>query len=255
VELLEIKSDALWWVSNQSFEGWESNRSDTATQKIFGPVGKSAFSEQIEFAGKTPDPIWDLQKSDKVFLRRIISTTQKITSAFIDITAEEDYTLYVNGDKVAIDTKYPGDFKEINSYEVTDKIVVGNNLIAIQAESKSQNKAILISIEMTAEQGIKSPEKIAVAKADDAPNQVEELTFNFKKRDLAELKAIYTNHNIYKEELIAFQEKEQKLARTFRSEQNKINFLKNQIEDIENQTYVLDAELEHYKNKLLEMKR
>jgi len=254
-EKLQIKSDALWWANNQSFAGWESNRSDTVTQKIFGPVGKTAFSEPVDFGGESPDPIWDLQKSDKVFFRRIINLKEKISSAIIDITAQEDYILYVNGKKIAVDTKEHDDYKIINSYDITDKIEVGSNLIAVLAESRVENKALIVSLEMSADEDAKVPEQRIATKERSSFKSSEEISFEFQKRNLPELKAKYKNQKVYKKDLIAFQEKEQKLGRSVRSEQNKINFLKNRIDDLDKQTFVLDAQLEHYKNQLLEMKR
>ncbi|MFC1585985.1 tetratricopeptide repeat protein [Fibrobacterota bacterium] len=247
-----IKSDPEWWANARSFPGWNTNPSDTATEHIFGPVTVSELSKPVRFPGREPRAMWTPQTTDSLYLRRTFALNGKVKSAIIDMTAEEDFILYVNGKEIYRDPDIPGDFTSMKSFDVKEELKQGTNLVAVFARSGAPNKGVLFQMEV----GIDTAGEVEAEPVAAAPvPEPESPSFIFERRSDQELYRRYPNRQAFEKELIGYQKEARRKKREIRSEKNKLRSVREQLEDVTRNIKGLDRELKYYRKQLEDMKR
>src|SRR5205823_14887378 len=68
---------------------------------------------------------------DPRYLRRTFELTGKPTNAELWITADNEYTVYVNGQKVGAGKEW----QQLDKYDVTKHLIHGKNVLAIRAQN------------------------------------------------------------------------------------------------------------------------
>lgn len=112
-------------------------------------VPTSAKAEQgtahwIWSAGENPDQ--DLNRAKTCYFRQEIDLSRPL-KVTIDITADDAYILYVNGDRIGEGS----DWKYVKQFDVTQRIQRGKNVIAVEATNQ-QNGAAGLLVRMLVEQ-------------------------------------------------------------------------------------------------------
>ncbi|HEB85316.1 MAG TPA: hypothetical protein ENI92_10005 [Bacteroidetes bacterium] len=70
---------------------------------------------------------------ETVFFRKQFTSENRITFSEVYITADDDYTLYVNGEYIAEDEHEDStDWSQVDTWEITEFVHRGENLIAVE---------------------------------------------------------------------------------------------------------------------------
>ncbi len=248
IQILSIKSDGLWWGQSVALEGWNTIAEDSVTQDVFGPVKSTKLSRPIQFPGKIPNPIWDVNDADTSYLRKIFDVTGKVNQAVIDVAIEDQFVLFLNGKKI-LSSQIPfsnSNRQTVKSIDVSDLILQGKNLIAIQAIKGEKGHGVVFSLEIA----IDAKSQLASSNSQQKEVQIAKpFVLDFKRRDLESLKTEYPSSQKAKEALKKYTEREKTASRQLRSELNKLNFLKDKLSEIDQKIKVLDGEMDFYKKQ------
>ncbi|MBF0430667.1 MAG: tetratricopeptide repeat protein [Fibrobacteria bacterium] len=248
-----IVSGPLWWVAETVVPGWTGVLADSVVHQSFRSAVPAMFSSPVVLAGKTPDPMWSELSADSVYLRRTISIRGKLKLAYVDITAEDDFILFINGDTVARDENGPGDFTHITSVNVAQLLKQGENQLALLAKSGSKHKAVLFRLSLE-----EDTTNVAVASGETfskQPELKEEPKVEIQKRPIEELEQMYVEREKYNQDMLAYQKRTQRLTRKLRSEQNKVIYVKDQIEEYKRKIQALDQQMKRFQKQVDEMTR
>lgn len=143
-----IGTGSQWRCTSDTVENWEKiDLSDTAWEK----AQKAIYNDSVGingFPGKTPLPMWlgsgnpavkeSYHPEKKVTFRRTFTTTETPDSALFFFASKGPAVVFINGELLMSDTSASMGF-EARSWDLLGKIRKGKNVIAIQAESRSND--------------------------------------------------------------------------------------------------------------------
>src|ERR1043165_3443348 len=92
-----------------------------------------------------PDANKVAQNNDPRYLRRSFELSAKVVQAQLWITADNHYVVYVNGQKVGEDAEW----NSVEKYDVARHLVVGKNVLAIQAKNQGGVAGVIARLHIT----------------------------------------------------------------------------------------------------------
>ena len=141
-EVITLKSDSTWKASStvSSTEWFKPDFDDSSWSSS---VGRWPSNPCIQYCGKMTsceltciDWMWYNKSCSncEVYFRKTINLPDEIMSATLQITADNYYWLYVNGNYIGSDTTKQG-YQKPESYDITSYLNGGKNIIAIKAQN------------------------------------------------------------------------------------------------------------------------
>ncbi len=251
---LDITSDHHWWASGTAFSGWESDTSSKATANLFGPVVRSELSGSADMPGTVPDAIWDINASKEVYLRRLISIDDKILSAILDMTVEEDFILYINGKEIFRDKSGGTDALIMKSFNLKPLLHKGVNLIAIQARSSSAKQGFLGRLQLQLQSGSEGKlvtnnrGKSGVVSPRSSESQKAGLPTNDDFNQ--QLSNEFNTQEKYVKGLYEFRQRTKRASAELRREDAKLNNDQFQLQLVKSKIQNIEAQLKAYQTKL-----
>ncbi len=91
------------------------------------------------------------------YFRKEITVPEKLTYGSISIAADDSYQLFINGKKVGEDLRDIG-YQTYKTYEITNELHSGKNIIAIKVYNKDRYSGVIITGEVRYEDQIKELE-------------------------------------------------------------------------------------------------
>jgi hypothetical protein len=145
-QVVTLKSDSTWKAASavSSIEWFKPDFDDSSWGNS---VGRWPTNPCVQYCGKMTsceltciDWMWYNQSCSncEVYFRKTINLPDAITSATIQITADNYYWLYINGNYVGSDTSRNG-YQKTETYDITSKLNSGKNVIAIKAQNDEDN--------------------------------------------------------------------------------------------------------------------
>jgi len=141
---LVLETDNSWRVSSATpLVGWETDADFNESSWAF-----AYFNFEGLLNGTAIKGIWDSPSltggSDTIWVRKRFTLDYPIISARVDVGIDDDLQLYVNGHRVIDDGN--GSANEILDTRITDKLRVGENLIAVKAKDSGGNSTLTVRI-------------------------------------------------------------------------------------------------------------
>jgi len=131
--------DAGWKVSTGvTTPGWNTASADVNSWSKAG-YGLISDKDQIKLVGFNNDEqaqfIWASTPSESAYFVIRVSFHSRPVTRMVRISAQEEYTLFVNGETVGSDNKW----KTVETYDITPYLQIGDNVIGIEARSTKQD--------------------------------------------------------------------------------------------------------------------
>jgi tetratricopeptide (TPR) repeat protein len=125
-----VVSDKSWLASPDSVDKWAELDFKAENWKSVLP-GRA--QSDLKFAFGTPRPIWLDPANRQVFLRRRVFLNGDPSSATLQISADDNYVLIINGKPITADREGSEDWNKIEKMDVTEFLRGGDNIIAAKA--------------------------------------------------------------------------------------------------------------------------
>jgi hypothetical protein len=114
------------------------------------PIPKKAAEVKL---GPDATWIWSSQVADQqtIYLRKNFDLKSKINRAMLYVTADNQFTAYVNGQKVGVTPTDPNDdslWARVQAFDVTALIKSGANAVAVQAYNAASAAGVLVRLEV-----------------------------------------------------------------------------------------------------------
>ncbi|MGQ9705793.1 MAG: tetratricopeptide repeat protein [bacterium] len=149
-----IVSDWGWKVSTSSTSTWNQRPSDpfnwecesweTVSRGVILEKNKYKITgfrnlPEAEYIWAKSSGLADTPPPSPIYTVRKLTLHKKPRTHIVYISAMEAYTLYVNGKMVGSDTK-GGGWKTAESYDITPYLIIGDNIIAVEAFSTNKEE-------------------------------------------------------------------------------------------------------------------
>jgi hypothetical protein len=116
-----------------------------------------------------------------VYFRRAFTLSERPRHAFVHITADNFFTLYVNGhevDKSVPDPKDDNVWQHVHSVDIASSLVVGNNVIAVRALNAGGAAGLLARLDIRGKTSVLSDGTWRILSGADAPSGWEQAGFD-----------------------------------------------------------------------------
>jgi tetratricopeptide (TPR) repeat protein len=131
--------DAGWKVATGvTTPGWNTTSADVSSWSGAG-YGLISDKDQIKLVGFNNDEqaqfIWASTPAESAYFVIKVSFHSRPMTRMVHISAQEEYTLFVNGQTVGTDKQW----KTVETYDITPYLQIGDNVIGVEAKSTKKD--------------------------------------------------------------------------------------------------------------------
>lgn len=140
-----ISSDESWLTTTERIDGWNTLDFDDSSWQnvnVLGIPPVRPWKEITNMEGTYAQWIGGNQENER-FFRKIIPIKGEIISGSLKITADSNYTLFINGKLVGKDSGEDA-WKVAEIYDIKKYLTEGNNIIAVNVSGKTLKEGLLV---------------------------------------------------------------------------------------------------------------
>ncbi len=137
---------ALLFVLNPPVYAQETDTEEIGEQAPGFDISAETVDSDILDRAASADSLWrrwmdaDNEGVRTYWFRRSFEITDPPAGGNIWMTADDDYSLYLNGKYIAADETEEVDWNEVKEYDIGDYLIIGRNIIAIQVDDVDQTR-------------------------------------------------------------------------------------------------------------------